>query len=250
MADCTKYQEMISAGIDGELTEEQQAELDAHLALCPDCAALADALQSLDALCVSEPADPPEILAAGIMTQISAAHTAKLGRSRHRVIRLIAGFAAAAACLALAFISLPRILPLAASSANDFAVMDSTRSPDGVFAEDDADACPEDCDDSLAETTMQDSAGAAADDAAEMTNGPKYAHTAEEFDCSTLIIIYGTLPFDARESDMEPVEIDGGTAYLITVASDLAQQLMDTDAYDFSVDRDAQTDRCIVLYYP
>ena len=31
MADCTKYQEMISAGIDSELTEEQQAENDENV---------------------------------------------------------------------------------------------------------------------------------------------------------------------------------------------------------------------------
>lgn len=41
---CDKYIEWISAALDGELTAEERRELDGHLAACPHCAALFEAL--------------------------------------------------------------------------------------------------------------------------------------------------------------------------------------------------------------
>lgn len=41
---CDKYIEWISAALDAELTAEERRELDGHLAACPDCAALFEAL--------------------------------------------------------------------------------------------------------------------------------------------------------------------------------------------------------------
>ena len=40
--DCNQALEYISAALDGELTAEEVAELDAHLADCPECQALAE----------------------------------------------------------------------------------------------------------------------------------------------------------------------------------------------------------------
>lgn len=41
---CDKYIDWISAALDGELTAEERRELDSHLAVCPECAALFEAL--------------------------------------------------------------------------------------------------------------------------------------------------------------------------------------------------------------
>ena len=58
---CDKYIEWISAALDGELTAEERRELDGHLAACPDCAALFEALggqsRALRELEVDFPAD-------------------------------------------------------------------------------------------------------------------------------------------------------------------------------------------------
>ena len=44
--DCTKYIELMSAVLDGECTAEERRELDAHLAVCPECAALFEILSA------------------------------------------------------------------------------------------------------------------------------------------------------------------------------------------------------------
>ena len=46
---CEQYWDLISASLDGGLTAEEQARLDAHLAQCPDCRALWEQLSGLDA---------------------------------------------------------------------------------------------------------------------------------------------------------------------------------------------------------
>lgn len=42
--DCTRYEELMSAALDGELSPQERQELDRHLAGCPACAALFDEL--------------------------------------------------------------------------------------------------------------------------------------------------------------------------------------------------------------
>ena len=44
--DCTKYIELMSAALDGECTAAERRELDAHLAVCPECAALFEILSA------------------------------------------------------------------------------------------------------------------------------------------------------------------------------------------------------------
>lgn len=46
---CEQYWDLISASLDGGLTAEEQARLDAHLAQCPDCRALWEQLNGLEA---------------------------------------------------------------------------------------------------------------------------------------------------------------------------------------------------------
>ena len=43
---CSKYTQWLSAALDGQLTAQQRRELDAHLAICPDCAALFETLRA------------------------------------------------------------------------------------------------------------------------------------------------------------------------------------------------------------
>ena len=105
MENCERYLEWISARLDGELSGEEERELEEHLAQCPACraiegrlAALRDSLQSLEEI----PA--PEGFAQGVMDRVRAE------RSRPKVVSLfkrpqfkaLAGLAACAVlCIGL-----------------------------------------------------------------------------------------------------------------------------------------------------
>lgn len=69
--DCKQAVEAVSAALDGELTAAEQAELEAHLSVCPACRALAEDFSALNAaLTENEPAPPPE-LADRVMARIA-----------------------------------------------------------------------------------------------------------------------------------------------------------------------------------
>lgn len=70
--DCEQAVEAISAALDGELSEEEQAGLDAHLAGCPACRALAEDFGSLSAAMDGWEEDPPAGLAGDILAAVAA----------------------------------------------------------------------------------------------------------------------------------------------------------------------------------
>lgn len=94
MTDCNNYIEMISAMIDGELPQEQEAELRAHIEQCPDCRRVFDAFKGISCALSGELAAPPDTLAKGVMYKIN------VQKKAHR--RFAFGrFTALAACLVL-----------------------------------------------------------------------------------------------------------------------------------------------------
>lgn len=71
MPRCEDYTEYISAAIDGELSPQQRAQLDDHLAQCPACRALMDDLAQLHAGLGALPlAEPPQGLNESIMAAV------------------------------------------------------------------------------------------------------------------------------------------------------------------------------------
>ena len=98
MSECERFQQMISELLDGELTEVEQAELQAHMADCPDCAAMYDAFaevsEALKAEAESEPL--PAALHENIMAKVRVAEKAK---KTHGTIVRLRPILAAAACL-------------------------------------------------------------------------------------------------------------------------------------------------------
>ena len=88
---CEEYTVLISARLDGELTPEEAARLDAHLAVCPQCRILVRELEEMKAaLAQEEPVQAPEQLSRGVLERI------RLQRAvRRRVVRRIGGLAAA-----------------------------------------------------------------------------------------------------------------------------------------------------------
>lgn len=73
---CQDVPELLSASLDGELTANEQAKLDAHLNTCPACRALYEDLAGLRAA-DWEPEVPPE-LTERILANLPAQHTGKV----------------------------------------------------------------------------------------------------------------------------------------------------------------------------
>lgn len=73
MGSCDEILELISAALDGPLSEADQAALDAHLAICPACSALFQELSALHtAASALEEVPAPEGFAAAVMARVSA----------------------------------------------------------------------------------------------------------------------------------------------------------------------------------
>lgn len=101
--DCERALEAVSAALDGELTEAEQVQLEAHLSACPGCRALAEELSALNAaLEENEPAPPPS-LAEQVMERIAGqSKVVHLSAKRRQSTRRWAGLAAALALVVCA----------------------------------------------------------------------------------------------------------------------------------------------------
>lgn len=76
MQDCAKYDMMLSASLDGELSAEDAEALEKHLAVCEDCRNYLRLLETVKEGLREELPDPPEALREGIMY--------KVGLEKHR----------------------------------------------------------------------------------------------------------------------------------------------------------------------
>ena len=108
---CEQALAAISARLDGELSEAESRELDAHLASCASCRELLKELTELEAGLDSLPMeDAPDTLAPGVMRAIRAEKSQKPQKKKapHRTAWLIAAAAAIALLLGAAgIIELP-----------------------------------------------------------------------------------------------------------------------------------------------
>lgn len=98
MNECEKYQEMISAMLDGELGPAESEQLIAHMSSCAGCRELYELLSAVSGDSAWELPEPPEGLHEHIMSGVKA-HAVRQ-RSGARVQRL-RPLAATAACLVL-----------------------------------------------------------------------------------------------------------------------------------------------------
>ena len=83
MRTCAEYQELISAMLDGELTAEEKAEVEAHIAGCPECAAMYEAFAAVSGM---EAAEVPDTLHEAVMTKVTAAQ--KAFKTQNKIVRL------------------------------------------------------------------------------------------------------------------------------------------------------------------
>ena len=98
MLSCDEALELISARLDGPLTQEETARLEEHLSACPACRTLAEDLKELHEELPHLAAQPPAGLKEGVMGQI---HTSKVtpfqSKKRQWRWRSLASLAAVAA---------------------------------------------------------------------------------------------------------------------------------------------------------
>lgn len=93
--DCNQALEYISAALDGELTAEEVAELDAHLADCPECQALAEEFGILSVALSDMEEVPPPGLAEQIKARLDPAPPVSLDAARRKIRRRAWGSLAA-----------------------------------------------------------------------------------------------------------------------------------------------------------
>ncbi len=73
MAEHLEYIELISAALDGALSQEEQAKLELHLAFCPECKALMEEMKAIhEAMADLPPAEVPPELYDNIMAAVAA----------------------------------------------------------------------------------------------------------------------------------------------------------------------------------
>ena len=105
MEECERWTEQLSARLDGELSPEEERELEAHLADCPSCRAVAAQLEMVSAgLDDLEEVPAPEGFARGVMDRIAAEEKKPrvIPLFRRPQFRALAGLAACAAlCIGL-----------------------------------------------------------------------------------------------------------------------------------------------------
>ncbi len=81
MADHGYFEELICAELDGELTAEQKAELDAHLRDCGQCRAFREAMAAVEGVSARHLSEPPADLTVNVMAAVRAeANRKKKGR--------------------------------------------------------------------------------------------------------------------------------------------------------------------------
>ena len=117
MDSCERCTQLLSARLDGELTAREAQELEAHLADCPECRALAEELEAIHAAFPQlEEIPAPEGFAQGVMERIrEEANPKVIPLFRRPQFRALAGLAACAAlCLGLYRVALPALPKLAA----------------------------------------------------------------------------------------------------------------------------------------
>lgn len=97
MSGCEKYQELISAMLDGELSTEKTVELSVHLARCPECRAMYEAFSAMREANEDDMQDMP----AGLHDRIMTGVRAEAKRKKRGIMTYLRPYVSAAACVAV-----------------------------------------------------------------------------------------------------------------------------------------------------
>ena len=130
---CERYFDLISARLDGPLSEAEQIRLDDHLNTCPDCRVIARQLQQMHSGFEGIEVPAPAELSAGVMKAVRAQ---KAGR--RRLVRQLSGLAACLVICAGLFGLTRQYAPaqVAQDAANSGEFIRYTSDEDGVVFDD------------------------------------------------------------------------------------------------------------------
>ena len=231
MKSCHDYQELISRLLDGELSENETAEVRRHIADCPDCAAVYEAFRSLSDALAGDLLEAPEALQEKIMADVRREKLRTVGRPRRAVWTL-------AACLALVLLAsaaIPRLLRMGSPAMNGSAAQDTVMYASGAGA-DAAPAAPagapvpapeeaRSADVNESFETAMDSAASTADGAAPESVEQEEEYTLNESQSRVLL----SLLEDARSASdagdegegdrqIRVIYLDGGQPYGLTLS--------------------------------
>lgn len=153
MTDCDKYIELISSLADGELSAEQEAELRAHIDVCPDCRRVYNAFTAISKA-LTDLEETPQGFADSVMYRIekqrkgSRPHFFAFGR-----------FTAIAACLVLILFGASRLglFQPKGQSSGDMAVRSTYDAENGAVTYDDTDTSPDESSETSTTGTAKDS---------------------------------------------------------------------------------------------
>lgn len=95
MSDCDKYAELISCLVDGELEDDKRSELEAHMAQCPECAAMYQDFMFIRFQVCETRENVPDHLHERLMQQVRETPIKK----KKPILRVLRPYVAAAACL-------------------------------------------------------------------------------------------------------------------------------------------------------
>ena len=108
MTECSRYQELISRMLDGDLSEQERERLHAHVSECADCRRALDAFTMLRDTMTEDLEEPPTGLTDAVMEQIRHEPVSIEKKRKLRVGRYVA----LAACLAIIVFAASRLEPL------------------------------------------------------------------------------------------------------------------------------------------
>ena len=112
MDDCIEYMDMISAYVDGELSESGKQQLEAHIKTCANCCSILIAYRGISAAVDESGVPAPEALARGVMDRINdenAVSTSANIKKFKLVNRILTRYIPVAACLVLLLLTVPRL---------------------------------------------------------------------------------------------------------------------------------------------
>lgn len=181
MSDCTKYNTLISAAVDGELDIDEKAQLEAHLRSCGQCRSYLEIMRKMSEALRDSAEEPPEKLSEWIMADV------KLHNSR-RIFGAYGRYTALAAVICLVILGAAALRPRLTAGKNGLKAADSVvEAPMAVYADQ--------------SVTGEESASDGGDDAAYGLHADAEAGPGKEANGEAYAV--GTYPADAAEDESE-----------------------------------------------
>lgn len=128
MSNCLKYEELISAMLDGELTSAEENELTEHIAHCASCRKMYETYKEVFSSFQDVMQEPPAELKENVMSAIETSDKVfapvpvnKTASAKRKAKRVWVKYAAAAACLVIIVAAVPSLFSGSKSSAPESA---------------------------------------------------------------------------------------------------------------------------------